>query len=63
MLNGDAHHSSVWEIEPRIWPLLNCQRRVILKRKGAIRKQKFSLSSKVARIQLVGPACVAGKLH
>jgi len=22
MLNGDAHHSLVWEIEPRIWPLL-----------------------------------------
>jgi len=27
MLNGDAHHSVVWEVEPRIWPLLNCQRR------------------------------------
>jgi len=27
MLNGDAHHSLVWEVEPRIWPLLNCQRR------------------------------------
>jgi len=26
MLNGDAHHSLVWEIEPRILPLLNCQR-------------------------------------
>jgi len=25
MLNGDAHHSSVWEVEPRILPLLNCQ--------------------------------------
>ncbi len=25
ILNGDAHHSLVWEIEPRIWPLLNCQ--------------------------------------
>jgi hypothetical protein len=22
MLNGDAHHSLVWEVEPRIWPLL-----------------------------------------
>ena len=30
MLNGDAHHSLVWEVEPRILPLLNCQRRSIL---------------------------------
>ena len=22
MLDGDAHHSLVWKVEPRIWPLL-----------------------------------------
>jgi hypothetical protein len=38
MLNGDAHHSLVWEIEPRIWPLLDCQRRVHRKALGANRK-------------------------
>jgi len=25
MLNGGAHHSWFREIEPLIWPLLNCQ--------------------------------------
>ncbi len=25
MLNGDAHHSLMWEAEPRILPLLSCQ--------------------------------------
>jgi len=30
MLNGDAHHSLVWEVEPRILPLPNCQRLCIL---------------------------------
>jgi len=38
MLNGDAQHSLVWEIEPRILPLLNCQRRVHPKCSHAIRK-------------------------
>jgi hypothetical protein len=38
MLNGDAHHSLVWEVEPRIWPLLSCQRLDIVKRQGTNRK-------------------------
>ena len=42
MLNGDAHHSSVWEVEPRILPLLNCQRQMHPKRQGINRKQKNS---------------------
>jgi hypothetical protein len=42
MLNGDAHHSLVWEAEPRIWPLLNCQRRCNPKRQGTTSKQKNS---------------------
>ena len=40
MLNGDAHHSLVWDVEPRIWPLLSCQRRLHRKRQHARRKQK-----------------------
>src|SRR5690242_11006826 len=40
MLNGDAHHSLMWVVEPRIWPLLNCQRRLHRKRQGSRRKQK-----------------------
>ena len=38
ILNGDAHHSLVWEIEPRIWPLLACQGRVHRKCSRANRK-------------------------
>jgi hypothetical protein len=40
MLNGDAHHSLTWDVEPRILPLLSCQRRCIVKRQHARRKQK-----------------------
>jgi len=28
MLNGDAHHSLMW-VEPRMLPLLSCQRRTV----------------------------------
>ena len=56
MLNGDAHHSLVWEVEPRIWPLLDCQRRVHRKSSSENRKQKnLSLSGLVR-----GPRRVRG---
>jgi hypothetical protein len=29
MLNGDAHHSLVQDVEPRMLPFLSCQRRAI----------------------------------
>ena len=38
MLNGDAHHSLMWEAEPRILPLFNCQRQMHPKRQGINRK-------------------------
>jgi hypothetical protein len=43
MLNGDAHHSLVWEVEPRILAVADCQRRAILKRQGTSRKQKNAI--------------------
>lgn len=42
MLNGDAHHSLIGEVEPRIWVVADCQRRAILNDKGRNRKQKNS---------------------
>jgi hypothetical protein len=29
MLNDDAHHSLIWEVEPRMLPLPSCQRRTV----------------------------------
>jgi hypothetical protein len=42
MLNGDAHHSLVWEVEQRIWPLLIVKDGAILNDKALNRKQKNS---------------------
>ena len=41
MLNGGAHHSSVREIEPLIWPLLNCQTHCILNGQAQIVNKKI----------------------
>ena len=40
MLNGDAHHSLVWEVEPRIWPLLVVKDGLILNGKAQIVNRK-----------------------
>ncbi len=64
MLNGDAHHSSVWEVEPRILPLSNCQRQMHPKRRSINRKQKNSrwatesAIKPVKSVALCGPAVV-----
>jgi len=49
MLNGDAHHSLVWEAEPRILPLLNCQRRPHPKRRNTNSKQKNTILDQLPR--------------
>ena len=48
MLNGDAHHSLVWEAEPRILPLLNCQRHLHPKRRNTNSKQKNTIRGLLA---------------
>jgi len=42
MLNGDAHHSLVWEVEPRIWPLLIVKDDCIVNRQAKIVNRKIS---------------------
>ena len=41
MLDGGAHHSSVREIEPLIWPLSNCQTHCILNGQAQIVNKKI----------------------
>jgi hypothetical protein len=43
MLNGDAHHSLMSEVEPRIWSFADCQRRAILNDKSLIVNRKMQL--------------------
>ena len=47
MLNGDAHHSLVWEAEPRIWPLLIVKDGCNPKREDANRTQKNSIGPQI----------------
>ena len=41
MLNGGAHHSSVWELEPHIWPYVELSNPLILNGQAQIVNRKI----------------------
>ena len=47
MLSGDAHHSLMSEVEPRIWFVAGCQRRAILNERATILNRKIQLGHRV----------------
>lgn len=40
MLNGGAHHSSVWKVEPHIWPFVELSNPLILNGQAQIVNRK-----------------------